>query len=317
VVVVDTNLLVSDIAALTARLAALHKPLLGVFITHAHPDHFNGALELVRDREVPVYATSGVVRVIHQIADAKRAQWRPVYGAEWPTETYYPNTELGDGQQVNIDGLAVTARELGPGESHADSWLLVQPADGATAPLAFTGDLVFHRTHPYTADGHTGAWLATLDRLATELARSGVGRLLPGHGAPSGPGLLAEQRRYLLFYREVVGAPGRGCRHAQRRGQAGSGGDDAALPAGCPADLDDRVGRRWVRAGSPRPEERWWRSRGATTPRRPGRPGVAPEALARHAAIAGSTSAVVHLEENLAASALRLDDDEFQLLGST
>jgi pyridoxine 4-dehydrogenase len=33
--------------------------------------------------------------------------------------------------------------------------------------------------------------------------------------------------------------------------------------------------------------------------------------------IAGSTSAVVHLEENLAASALRLDDDEFQLLGST
>ncbi len=29
-------------------------------------------------------------------------------------------------------------------------------------------------------------------------------RLLPGHGAASGPGLLAEQRRYLLFYREVV-----------------------------------------------------------------------------------------------------------------
>jgi glyoxylase-like metal-dependent hydrolase (beta-lactamase superfamily II) len=42
VVVVDTNLLVSDITALKARLAALHKPLLGVFITHAHPDHFNG-----------------------------------------------------------------------------------------------------------------------------------------------------------------------------------------------------------------------------------------------------------------------------------
>jgi hypothetical protein len=33
---------------------------------------------------------------------------------------------------------------------------------------------------------------------------SGVRRLLPGHGAPTGPGLLAEQRRYLLFYREVV-----------------------------------------------------------------------------------------------------------------
>jgi|Tabmets5t2r1_1033131.scaffolds.fasta_scaffold14722_2 glyoxylase-like metal-dependent hydrolase (beta-lactamase superfamily II) len=204
VVVVDTNLLVSDIAALKARLAALHKPLLGVFITHAHPDHFNGALELVRDREVPVHATSGVVKVIGEVAGAKRAQWRPVYGAEWPTETYYPNTELGDGQPVMVDGLTITARELGPGESHADSILLVQPAGGAGAPLAFTGDLGFGHAHPYTADGHTGAWLATLDRLAEELARSGVRRLLPGHGAPTGMGLLADQRRYLLFYREVV-----------------------------------------------------------------------------------------------------------------
>jgi glyoxylase-like metal-dependent hydrolase (beta-lactamase superfamily II) len=202
VVVVDTNLLVADIAALNARLAALHKPLLGVFITHAHPDHFNGALELVRDREVPVHATAGVARVIREIADAKRAQWRPVYGAEWPTATYYPNIELRDSQQVTIDGLAITASELGPGESHADSILLVRPPKGA--PVAFTGDLAFHHTHPYTADGHTTAWLATLDRLAEDLELAGVGRLLPGHGPPIGPGLLADQRRYLLFYREVV-----------------------------------------------------------------------------------------------------------------
>jgi glyoxylase-like metal-dependent hydrolase (beta-lactamase superfamily II) len=202
VVVVDTNLLVADIAALRGRLAALRKPLLGVFITHAHPDHFNGALELVRDREVPVHAAGGVARMIREIADAKRAQWGPVYGAEWPTATYYPNTELRDGQQVSIDGLAITARELGPGESHADSWLLARPPSGA--PLAFTGDLAFHGTLPYTADGHTGAWLATLDRLVTDLEVSGVRRLLPGHGAPAGPGLLADQRRYLLFYREVV-----------------------------------------------------------------------------------------------------------------
>jgi glyoxylase-like metal-dependent hydrolase (beta-lactamase superfamily II) len=204
VVVVDTSLLVSDIAALKSRLAALHKPLLGVFITHAHPDHFNGALELVGDREVPVHATSRVAKVISEIADAKRAQWSPVYGPEWPTETYYPNTDLGDGQQVTIDGLTITARELGQGESHADSILLVRPAGRAGAPLAFIGDLAFGHAHPYTADGHTGAWLATLDWLAEDLEVSGVRRLLPGHGAPTGLGLLAEQRRYLLFYREVA-----------------------------------------------------------------------------------------------------------------
>src|SRR5690349_17649651 len=41
VVIVDTNLLTSDIAALRARLKALKKPLRAILITHAHPDHFN------------------------------------------------------------------------------------------------------------------------------------------------------------------------------------------------------------------------------------------------------------------------------------
>jgi glyoxylase-like metal-dependent hydrolase (beta-lactamase superfamily II) len=201
VVVVDGNLLVSDIAAIKARVDALHKPLRGVFVTH-DPDHFNGVLALVRTREAPVFAAGGVARVIREIADAKRAQWTPVYGAEWPAETYYPDTELRDGEQVTLGGLVITAHELGPAESHADSYLLVQAPDGP--PLALIGDQVFHGTHPYTADGHTAAWLATLDRLERDLAGAGVRHVLPGHGAPGGLGLLADQRRYLLFYREAV-----------------------------------------------------------------------------------------------------------------
>src|SRR5688572_10871997 len=114
VVVVDTNLLNSDIAALVTRVAALKKPLLGVFVTHAHPDHFNGVNALVDGHDVPVYATSGVASAIREIADAKRAQWGPVYGEEWPAVTAYPTVELADGQQVVIDGVAYTAREVGP-----------------------------------------------------------------------------------------------------------------------------------------------------------------------------------------------------------
>lgn len=200
VVVVDTNLLVSDIEALRARLRALKKPLLAIFVTHAHPDHFNGVPGLVKDKEVPVYATASVGRVIEEIADAKRAQWSPVYGAEWPAESYYPNSLLADGAQVQFGELSFTVREVGPAESHADSYLLLT-ANGS-APVAFTGDLAFHGTHPYTADGHSGAWLAALDVLGGELA--GIGTLYPGHGDPAGPGLLAEQRRYLLYYRELI-----------------------------------------------------------------------------------------------------------------
>ena len=200
VVVVDTSLLVSDIEALRARLRALKKPLLAILVTHAHPDHFNGVLGLVKDKEVPVYATASVGRVIEEIADAKRAQWSPVYGAEWPAETYYPNLLLADGAQVQLGELTFTVREVGPAESHADSYLLLTTNGSST--VAFTGDLAFHGTHPYTADGHSSAWLAALDVLGGELA--GTGTLYPGHGDPAGPGMLADQRRYLLYYRELI-----------------------------------------------------------------------------------------------------------------
>jgi Metallo-beta-lactamase superfamily len=132
VVVVDTNLLASDIEALRARLRALKKPLLAIFVTHAHPDHFNGVLALVKDKEMPVYATASVGRVIEEIADAKRAQWSPVYGAEWPADTYYPNRLLADGAQVQFDELSFTVHEVGPAESHADSYLLLTANGSAT-----------------------------------------------------------------------------------------------------------------------------------------------------------------------------------------
>ena len=117
VLVVDTNLLVSDIEALRARLGALKKPLTGVVVTHAHPDHFNGVFGLVKDREVPVYAAHSVARVIQEIAEAKRAQWSPIYGEEWPAETYHPNTLVADCEPIPFEAMTVSLHDVGPAET--------------------------------------------------------------------------------------------------------------------------------------------------------------------------------------------------------
>jgi glyoxylase-like metal-dependent hydrolase (beta-lactamase superfamily II) len=60
-VVLDSTLTVSDGRALRARVDELGKPLLGVVITHAHPDHYGGLVELVRDlRPTGVLGRPGV-----------------------------------------------------------------------------------------------------------------------------------------------------------------------------------------------------------------------------------------------------------------
>ena len=47
IVAVDGTLTVSDGRALRAQLEGLGKPLLAVLVTHAHPDHYGGIVELV------------------------------------------------------------------------------------------------------------------------------------------------------------------------------------------------------------------------------------------------------------------------------
>src|SRR6516162_5468039 len=104
-VVVDSTLTVSDGRALRARVDELAKPLLGVVVTHAHPDHYGGLVELVRDLDVPVFATSGVAEVIRRDDPVKETILRPMFGDEWPAERAFTNQTVADGEMVTLDGI--------------------------------------------------------------------------------------------------------------------------------------------------------------------------------------------------------------------
>ena len=66
--------------------------------------------------------------------------------------------------------------------------------------ILFAGDLVFNRGTPFALSGSISGWLEVLLALG-ELAPDIV---IPGHGAPGGPGLLSDTAQYLTFVQEAA-----------------------------------------------------------------------------------------------------------------
>jgi glyoxylase-like metal-dependent hydrolase (beta-lactamase superfamily II) len=169
-----------------------------VVITHPHPDHYAGLAHLVGTDDVPIVATNAVDAVIRRDDQLKDEVVGPMMGDEWPIRRVFPNRTVDDGDDVRLGGLTLSVRELGPGESHADTlWQL----DDSTV---FAGDVAYNGMHAYLADGRWREWLGTLDRLEAELPDDVT--LYVGHGAPGGKELLSGQRRYIETFVDAVEA---------------------------------------------------------------------------------------------------------------
>ena len=198
IVAVDGTLTVNDGRALRARLEATGKPLLAVLVTHAHPDHYGGIVELVGSDDVPVIATAGVDAVIRRDDALKEEILRPMFGDEWPRERMFPTRLVRDGERVDLGGKSFTVLDLGPGESPHDSiWFL-----GDERRRVFLGDQVYDRKHAYLADGFFEGWLGHLDRLQRELPADAT--LHVGHGGPVTPDRFDEQRLYVETFVDAV-----------------------------------------------------------------------------------------------------------------
>ena len=110
--------------ALRAQVESLQKPLLAVLVTHAHPDHHGGVVELVGGDDLPAIAAAGVDAVIRRDDALKEQILRPMFGDEWPQQRMFPNRAVSDGETLEFGGASFTVIDLGPSESPHDSiWL--------------------------------------------------------------------------------------------------------------------------------------------------------------------------------------------------
>jgi glyoxylase-like metal-dependent hydrolase (beta-lactamase superfamily II) len=198
VVVVDSTLTVSDARALRERVDDLDKPLRAVLITHAHPDHYGGSVELVGSDEIPIVAAAGVDQVVRRDDEIKEGILRPMFGEEWPLERRFPTQTISDGESISFDGVPFTLMDLGPGESPHDSVWLV----GDERLIAFAGDTAYQRMHCYLADGYWEQWLANIGRLRSELAPGAEVHF--GHGEPGARDPLDWQEGYINAFIEAI-----------------------------------------------------------------------------------------------------------------
>ena len=198
IVAVDTTLTMSDSLAFKRMMDELNKPLLGIVLTHGHPDHVAGTANIAPNGKVPIIALQSVHDLMKATEEMKHKQWSSMFGAEWIPTWVYPNQVVRDGETVTLGDIKLSVVDLGPGgDCDANSiWLLND------SPHAFLGDFIYHQNHTYMADGSILRWLANLERFKPLLRSYGI--YYVGHGDPCDFKAIASQEEYFLTYCSAI-----------------------------------------------------------------------------------------------------------------
>ncbi|MCQ9182368.1 MBL fold metallo-hydrolase [Streptomyces sp. IBSBF 2953] len=190
IIAIDAQLLPAYADEAVAYAKALGKPIDRLIVTHAHPDHYNGAARF----GAPVHA---LARVSEQII--ARGDSNLPTGQVIPVAEFTPSVALEPGAEV-IDGVTFVFEAVSGGEA-ADELLIKLPGQR----VLIAQDLVYHGVHLYLGNNDITGWQRAVDALASE---SGYDTILAGHGLPTGPEVYADVRRYLDDARELLGDDG-------------------------------------------------------------------------------------------------------------
>jgi glyoxylase-like metal-dependent hydrolase (beta-lactamase superfamily II) len=173
------------------------QPVRWVINTHGHFDHCFGNQRFGpgSDLNVPIYGHVLVPPFLDayerpRLAERIASGDEPV--EEWREVAITPPTELvGDRHALDLGDRAVDMFYLGRG--HTDNDLLLHVPDAAAW---LVGDLVEESGPPcYGAESFPFEWPVAVARLLALLADGDV--LVPGHGAPVGPGFARAQQEQL------------------------------------------------------------------------------------------------------------------------
>jgi glyoxylase-like metal-dependent hydrolase (beta-lactamase superfamily II) len=197
-VLVDCQFLVSEAEGLIKMVASLDKPLEALFITHPHPDHFNGAGLIARAFPgVRIISTATTAEGIERSDAPKREFWTPVYKSNYPTFTQFPKERIKSGDSVKAAGIEFVLEDFGAGECENLSTIHLPHEQ-----ILFSSDLIYNRVHPWLAEGRSIAWLAQIPVALAKYKRSQ--RVYPGHGDETTLAAFNQMSIYINRFQELI-----------------------------------------------------------------------------------------------------------------
>ncbi|MEV4901975.1 MBL fold metallo-hydrolase [Citricoccus sp. NPDC055426] len=162
-----------------------------VVLTHAHPDHCNGASLLPEAEIIAHRSVADELRAPHALAPHIFTPF--TQGAaepRLPTIVFDDSLTIAPGDRpIKVRHPGMTAHTSGD----AFVWL-------PTERVLFTGDLVFNGGTPFALSGSLRGWMHVLD----ELAALDPLTVVPGHGPVGGPELFEPVHSYLSFVIEAA-----------------------------------------------------------------------------------------------------------------
>jgi len=173
--------------------AALGKPVTRLYISHAHPDHFAGALYV----DAPSYALPSVKDLIDRSGDVRidrGYKYTPGHSDAEAPRSRPVDRVVNVGQEV-IDGVRFSFEPVADAETTEQ--LTIGLPD---ARVLLAQDVVYNGVHLFIGEHAFDAWesaIATLEAWPYDV-------ILPGHGLPADRTIYDADRGYLAAARTAL-----------------------------------------------------------------------------------------------------------------